>query len=96
MKTLVNFCTHAALMRALGGHKALSEALCEPYTTVASWAANGIPVRVWTAFIAVAADRCVRVTAEQLLFTRPQRAKTERRARHGRTSRASLAQGAAS
>jgi hypothetical protein len=90
MTNKVNFSTHAELMRCVGGYKAISEALSDamaeevPYPTVAAWAANGIPVRVWTAFIAMARDRGVEVTAAMLLETRPQRAKSERRARRAR------------
>lgn len=94
MKNIVNFSSHAELMRNVGGYKAISEVLAKaldeevPYPTVASWAANGIPVRVWTPFIEMARDRGVEVTADDLLKTRPLRAKTARRAKRGRPSRA--------
>jgi hypothetical protein len=83
-------------MRGLGGYKAVSEALTGalaedvPYPTVASWAVNGIPVRVWTEFIAFAKDAGVTVTADELLRTRPRRTKIERRIRR-KHSRAGIA-----
>jgi hypothetical protein len=73
------FLTHAELMRAIGGYKAISEQLGEPYPTVSAWAANGIPVRVWTPIITMAKDRGIAIAADDLLVSRPVRAETERR-----------------
>lgn len=75
MKDKVNFVNHCAIMRAVGGRRGtyivISQALGRPYTTVASWAVNGIPSENWPVFIALAKSRGVEITADDLMMTQP-------------------------
>jgi len=61
--------THLDIIAALGGYRAIADALALPITTVHSWHARGIPPKRWPSVLEIAAERGVTMTWQDLART---------------------------